>query len=43
MKSYMARRICRVEKQTDNFVSYRESAELGLALLVQSRDGQIHR
>ena len=33
MKSHMARRVCRVEKQTDNLVSYRESAELGLALL----------
>ena len=33
MKSHMARRVYRIEKQTDNFVSHRESAELGLALL----------
>ena len=33
MKSHLARRVSRIEKQTDNFVSYREYAELALALL----------
>jgi hypothetical protein len=41
MKSHMARRVCRVEKQIDNFVSYRESAELGLALLGLFKDAMV--